>query len=75
MLCGPCLTKWHSCLDLRSPFPPVRLITIGRDRPQDMEAFRQRRAAEWAEVVRGYGKQLTQDCAAGRHAGTGEGPP
>jgi hypothetical protein len=72
MLCEPCSAKWLSCLDLRTPPPPVRLHTIGRDLPGEIEAERQRRSARHAEVVREYGAQLVRDCSAGKHvSGTG----
>jgi len=69
VLCEPCSAKWLSCLDLRPPPPPVRLMTIGRDLPGDIEAARQRRFSQWAEVVREYMAQLERDCATGKHAG------
>jgi hypothetical protein len=44
-------------------------MTIGRDLPGDIEAARQRRFSQWAEVVREYMAQLERDCATGKHAG------
>jgi hypothetical protein len=75
MLCEPCDAKWLRCLYAKPPPPPLRLMTTGRDLPRDIEAARQRRFSQHAEVVREYGKQLQRDCAAGRHVTEDNGSP
>lgn len=63
-LCPPCRVEHDRWLDYRLAPAPIRLITIGTNRVQDVVALRGLRFEQWRETVRTQQDLIRAGCAA-----------